>query len=168
MFLTPQQIIDEDVGIGDDTIMVGRFINHEGKQKNMPTVRFGSIAMMPSEKVISPAGIAQETFLVEIRSLPGYTGSAVVLMLAGAGLGSLDMSRRRRGKSRIPASEVVSLTNQTQLETMMTFAEPKGPYLLGIDWCHIHQKFPVLGKDGWWSRILAWRELCLHGKLLRC
>jgi hypothetical protein len=57
--------------------MIGRFINHEGKQRNLPTVRFGNIAMMPLEKVLMSDGLLQEAFLVEMRSLPGYSGSPV-------------------------------------------------------------------------------------------
>jgi hypothetical protein len=29
-----------DIGPGDDVFMVGRFVNHEGRQKNEPSVRF--------------------------------------------------------------------------------------------------------------------------------
>ena len=35
------------IGPGDDTYMVGRFINHHGKQRNLPSVRWGHISMMP-------------------------------------------------------------------------------------------------------------------------
>jgi hypothetical protein len=68
------------VGAGDDTFMVGRFINHGGKQRNTPSVRFGSIAMLPFEKV--KLGEAadfhmQEGFLVETRSISGFSGSPV-------------------------------------------------------------------------------------------
>ena len=59
--------------------MVGRFVSHEGKQQNSPAVRFGNIAMMQKEKIIDERGVAQESFLVEIRSLPGYSGSAVLI-----------------------------------------------------------------------------------------
>jgi hypothetical protein len=70
MFLTPELVESEDIGIGDETFMVGRFINHEGKQRNAPAIRFGSIAMMAEEKMTTDFGTEQESFLVEIRSLP--------------------------------------------------------------------------------------------------
>jgi hypothetical protein len=38
-FVTPQLIADEDIGIGDDTVMVGRFVGHDGRQRNTPAVR---------------------------------------------------------------------------------------------------------------------------------
>lgn len=59
--------------------MVGRFVNHEGKQRNLPSVRFGNISMMPYEPVRTSRGLLQEVFLVESRSLPGYSGSPVFL-----------------------------------------------------------------------------------------
>jgi hypothetical protein len=79
IFLTDKLIEKEDVGIGDDTFMVGRFINHEGKQRNAPAVRFGNIAMMPIETIKRDDGIEQESFLIEMRSIPGYSGSPVFL-----------------------------------------------------------------------------------------
>jgi hypothetical protein len=62
---------------GDDTFMVGRFVNHAGIQRNTPSLRFGSIAMLPFEKVKLRNGYLQEAFLVETRSISGYSGSPV-------------------------------------------------------------------------------------------
>ena len=73
------------VGVGDDVFVVGRFINHEGVQKNSPTARFGCIAQMPKEPV-KVKGFDQECFLVEARSIGGFSGSPVfwhVLPFAG-------------------------------------------------------------------------------------
>lgn len=78
--LTPEYIDDFQIGIGDETFTVGRFINHEGEQKNLPSVRFGNISMMPDEPV-DYKGKAHEAFLVEARSIPGYSGSPVFVHL---------------------------------------------------------------------------------------
>jgi len=59
--------------------MVGRFIGHDGHQRNTPAVRFGNIAMMPDEKIKAADGTEQEGFLVELRSVPGCSGSAVYI-----------------------------------------------------------------------------------------
>jgi hypothetical protein len=69
-FVTKDLVRIEDVGIGDDTVMIGRFINHEGRQKNAPAVRFGNIAMMPTERIKTDTGFLQESYLIETRSLP--------------------------------------------------------------------------------------------------
>ena len=50
MFLTPERIKDEAVGIGDEVFMVGLFASHHGKQRNVPVVRIGNIACMPDER----------------------------------------------------------------------------------------------------------------------
>jgi Trypsin-like peptidase domain len=64
------------VGIGDDVFVVGRFVNHEGRQRNSPTARFGCIAQMPNEPV-RIGKFTQDCFLVEARSVGGFSGSPV-------------------------------------------------------------------------------------------
>jgi hypothetical protein len=60
--------------------MVGRYIEHEGKFKNLPVVRFGNIAMMPSEHILQweREDHLQESFLVDMRSISGFSGSPVL------------------------------------------------------------------------------------------
>jgi len=153
LFVTPQIISDEDIGIGDDTIMVGRFVNHEGKQNNSPAVRFGNIAMMAEEKIVTKEGLAQEAFLIEVRSLPGYSGSAVFIYSPCA---MNDMSQRREGRrrgeyppnqeplERVRGGAVVDHHDPGDLNWMAR----KGPYLLGIDFCHINRKAHILDSKG--------------------
>jgi hypothetical protein len=75
-FMTDRAIQANDVGVGDETFMVGRFITHEGRQRNWPTLRFGNIAMMNHEPVHF-RNRNQEAFLVEARSLSGFSGAPV-------------------------------------------------------------------------------------------
>jgi hypothetical protein len=77
VFLTKEKMKELDIGPGDDVFMVGRFINHEGKQRNEPAARFGNISMMPSEIRSPTTGFLQESFAVEMRSHAGYSGSPV-------------------------------------------------------------------------------------------
>ena len=58
--------------------MVGRFLKHDGKQTNHPVLRFGNIAMMPTMIEHPAFGIKQESFLVEVHSISGFSGSPVV------------------------------------------------------------------------------------------
>jgi hypothetical protein len=67
-FVTKNVIDEFEIGPGDDVFIVGRFVNHEGKQKNLPSLRFGNIAQMPWEP-IKIDGREQESFLVEGRSI---------------------------------------------------------------------------------------------------
>jgi hypothetical protein len=142
-FVSPQRVIDEDIGIGDDTIMVGRFITHEGRQQNSPSVRYGNIAMMNKETIRNTyLQIDQESFLVETRSLPGYSGSAVLLWSPCA---MNDMSERRFGRRKADF-DLFKRPGDEQL--LMANIAGKGPYLLGIDWCHLQSEAYVkIGVD---------------------
>jgi hypothetical protein len=48
-FLTKEMIEQHSIGPGNEVFVTGRFVHHEGKAKNTPTVRFGNISMMPGE-----------------------------------------------------------------------------------------------------------------------
>jgi len=143
LFLNDSIVASEDVGIGDEAFMVGRFISHEGREKNSPSLRFGTIAMMATERIASPYGIDQESFLVEVRSLPGYSGSAVFLYTPNA---MNDMSMMRNGIRR--PEDITFFGNSSNALAAVEFLKPKGPYLLGIDWCHIPRRTPVRNAAG--------------------
>jgi hypothetical protein len=76
-FLDKETMDRFNIGPGDEAFVVGRFINHEGRQQNLPTVRFGCVAQMPWEPIKQDTGFEQESFLVEARSIAGYSGSPV-------------------------------------------------------------------------------------------
>lgn len=105
------------VGLGDDVFFIGRFTAYEDMRQNHPTVRFGNVAALPKEPIKSEFGIMQESFLVEARSLSGYSGSPVFVMglpyLASMGMGS-------------PMGAAV---------------------FMGLDWCHLRTFEPVRGED---------------------
>ncbi len=64
--------------------MIGRFRVHAGKNKNLPAATFGNISMMPDEPLYNPSMSSrsnQESFLVEMRSVTGFSGSPVFLYL---------------------------------------------------------------------------------------
>src|SRR6266852_9284872 len=61
----------------------GRFISHDGKQRNRPVMRFGNISMLPDQD--APVGVGdhdQLAFLVECRSLGGFSGSSAFVKLS--------------------------------------------------------------------------------------
>lgn len=108
------------IALGEEVFVVGRFINHEGAQKNIPTVRFGNIAQMPGEPIRQERGKSyfdQESFLVDAKSIGGYSGSPVFVEIDGNR--STDGNRR---ENRI--------------------------WLLGIDWGHIKDWHPVYDEAG--------------------
>jgi hypothetical protein len=79
---TKEQLAEFKIGPGDEIFVPGRFINHEGKHRNLPAVRFGNISALPHEPVRTQRGLLQEAFLVECRSIPGYSGAPVFLLPA--------------------------------------------------------------------------------------
>ena len=84
MFITKDYLQRYDIGLGDEVFIVGRFQYHEGTERNLPSARFGNIAQMPIEKIKikrSPSYIMyQEGFLLEMRSIGGYSGSPAFLV----------------------------------------------------------------------------------------
>jgi hypothetical protein len=125
-FMTEDKSKGLGIGPGDEVFMVGRFISHEGKQKNTPTVRFGNISMMAHEPMENAFGQLQETFLVECRSIPGYSGSPVFMFI--------DLTLPRPPNWFTPAMPVYN-------------PEAHGPWFLGIDWCHIYNYESVLKEN---------------------
>ena len=77
--LTRAMAQDYEVGIGDEVLMIGRFINHQGRLHNQPAVRFGSISVM--DRPISNSAIGQDqlSYSVEMRSRTGFSGSPVAV-----------------------------------------------------------------------------------------
>lgn len=122
MFLSQEIMVQHNIGPGDDVFMVGRFIGHDGRQRNLPSVRFGNISMMPWEAIEHPRGHKQESFLVESRSLSGNSGSPVFVHIADA--------------AKRPGDQAV-----------LTLGRETGPWLLGVDWGHVYIYEKVKEKD---------------------
>jgi hypothetical protein len=81
--LLTQQIAEEyEVGIGDDVVMMGRFVNHQGRVHNEPAVRFGNISA-PLRPIWNRAiNRDQISYAVEMRSRTGFSGSPVTVYRA--------------------------------------------------------------------------------------
>lgn len=125
IFLKRSDITPKGIGIGDDCIIIGRFINHEGRQQNRPSARAGIISVMPDKM----DGIqnehmtkAIESYLVEVYSIPGYSGSPVILNIPSVG-------RVRPGVAPVAGNRITGL------------------HFLGIDWGHIYNSTKVM-KNG--------------------
>jgi hypothetical protein len=80
--ITQPRMDELNMGVGDEVFMLGRFISHSGVQQNQPLARFGNIAMMPGDRVLDGRGLRVEAFLVEMRSLAGFSGSPVFVYIA--------------------------------------------------------------------------------------
>jgi hypothetical protein len=122
MALTQERVNRHNIGPGDEVCFVGRFKQFEGRARNLPTARFGNIAMMPIEPVRNERGIDQEAFLVEARSLSGFSGSPVFVIIPPLSF---------RGSQAAPG---------LRPELHM--------FVLGVDWGHHHDRGRVLDQSG--------------------
>jgi hypothetical protein len=113
--LTEELIAQWKIGPGDDAFLMGRFINHEGKQFNTPSLGFGNLSMMPNDPITQDNGHKQLSFVVETHSIGGYSGSPVIVF--------------------VPASDRPYRRIDPNLRN--------GMWLLGLDWGHITQWQPV-------------------------
>lgn len=146
---------------GGEVFMIGRFVGHDGRQRNTPSVRFGNISRMPiddpEDAVDENRESADNRFLIDCRSIPGYSGSPVFFMFDPA-------------KPRPPHWE----------PPVPYDPDWHGPWLLGVDSFHIPSFEQVLTEkdpekpadpkrwvqtnSGMAGIIPAWeiRELLLH------
>jgi hypothetical protein len=141
-FITSEIIKTYRLGLGDDAFLVGRLITHAGIQKNAPITRFGNISLMadPTEP-IRCKGYDQEGFLVECRSLSGFSGSPVFVQT--------DQYYRGEDAERVAEhrqSKSTSSDSGVQIK-MVSISGQFGPWLLGIDWGHIPLWRPVFEED---------------------
>lgn len=83
------------IDAGEDVVMVGRFVDHDGREQNNPACRFGNISLMPSQ-IEQPNGAMQESYCIDMHSRSGYSGSPVFTYrtpgtnLASGGLNMMD------------------------------------------------------------------------------
>ena len=125
-FLTKETLERLSIGIGDDVFTVGRFVAHDGRQRNLPTARFGNIAQMPWEPIHDKRftrTFQQESFLIESRLIGGFSGSPVFVW-------------------RQPGS---ALPGQSLLEA---YPLRIGPFLLGVTWGQMNDWWPVCDSNG--------------------
>lgn len=138
-FLSKYQIETFGIGPGDDVFVVGRFVNHEGRQRNLPSVRFGNIAQMPWEPIVID-GFAQESFLVEARSISGYSGAPVFVFVNP----QLDGTINPDIKKMIREGNL-QLANVSPKRADLPL--PLGPWLIGINYCYIKTEEPVINRS---------------------
>jgi hypothetical protein len=136
-FITEDLISQLDIGPGDEVFLVGRLITAAGTQRNKPVVRFGNISMLadPSEPIKHEKYGSQVSFLVECRSLSGFSGSPVFVTSSQPLL--LDEIARRFLGDRYQESPGMPRVRLPGRVIGPTIAGLNGPWFLGIDWGHV-------------------------------
>jgi hypothetical protein len=74
--LTSRDISDNQINAGEDAFMLGRFIDFDGREVNVPSMRFGNISIMRvTEK--QPTGFIGQSHVIDMHSRTGFSGSPV-------------------------------------------------------------------------------------------
>ena len=140
-----KEIIDKtfiekfNIGPGDEVVMAGRFRVHAGKKKNLPILCSGIIAAMNDEPLRNPfTQLQQESFLVEMRSIAGFSGSPVLVY--------------------IPPVSFRFKENNNEIEELYPTHHRR---LLGIEWGHI--KHSVKGNDVSGQEIIIEMDSAMAG-----
>jgi len=69
-----------NVGLGDDVVMVGRFVDLENGPSNLPTARFGNIsASLVHIPQSAPTAGPRESYCLDMHSRTGFSGSPVFI-----------------------------------------------------------------------------------------
>ena len=129
--LTNEFMEEKNVGVGDDVFVIGNFQTRGGKTRNYPTVRLGNIAQMPNEPLKNPyTTLDEESFIIELHSTSGYSGSPVILSIPWI----INRKFDRKKEEKTPPK----------------WHNPEPDYyrLLGIDWGHIQTKESLYNSDG--------------------
>lgn len=129
MMLTKQMAEIFDIGPGDAAFVIGRFVSMDGRQRNTPSVRFGQISQIPDEK-LKYDKYEQEAWLVEVKSLNGYSGSPVFCYLDPA-------YYRTSLKPIAGPNPALGNAYDHKGKIIGQGAFDCGPYLLGVDCCMV-------------------------------
>jgi hypothetical protein len=118
------------IGIGDDVFMIGRFLPTEHESISNPVMRFGNISLWPSRRITHPrTGLPEESFMVEMRSQSGFSGSPVFVCVEA---GSMRPMRPPVPKSFLPYFKPIFQTVG----------------FLGVDWGHLPESKPQKQAQG--------------------
>jgi len=136
------------VSPGDDCFMVGRYIDRQQRQFDRPVIRFGNLAMLVESVRQQRRSFEQESFLVEMRSLAGFSGSPVFVYYEAIG-------------PRVPLPDWWEANPYAWWEgtpehwppgSLPGNRSPSGIierlWLLGIDWGHLPMWADVIDEDG--------------------
>lgn len=150
MILSREEVEQSHVGPGDDVYFMGRFVSHDGRDQNLPVVRWGTVARMPGAPIRQvERGFNQESYLIEARSLSGFSGSPVMLHIPPFSF------RFPTGEWEPSDADPLSPTTTTGL--------------LGVDWGHLGVPGVQNSNTGIMAVVPSWklRDLLLeHPDLL--
>ena len=138
ILLTQADISPIGIGPGDDCFMVGRYINQEHEQFDRPVTRFGNLAMLPEPVYQDERSFWQESFLVDMRTHAGFSGSPVIVYYEAPGWRN---AAPEPEKPEEGASLEESRAYRDALLKRMEGRDVSGVmsrnWLLGLEWGHL-------------------------------
>ena len=117
--LTPEIIDQQHVGVGDDVVFPGLFLQHLGETRNIPIVRTGTIAAMPEGEILTDTGYVV-AYLIEARSISGHSGSPVFFQLPSSRILENGTIVESRGKANYLLGVVIGHVAVESVEEMVT------------------------------------------------
>ena len=144
-FMSKQIQQNTALGAGDEVFMIGRFMARDESVRNAPIARFGHLASSEVEVIHQEGGCLQESFIVEVHSISGFSGSPVFVNIP------LYRVKEERTDNDHPLTTVIrGVARQLQHHT----------FLLGVDWGHLDaHNFPGMA-----GVVPAWKLI----ELLNC
>ncbi len=76
-FLTRESEVATDINAADDVFMIGRFVDYDGVETNVPSFRFGNISIMDAKVKQKETNFSGRSIVVDMHSRTGYSGSPV-------------------------------------------------------------------------------------------
>ncbi len=129
--------------VGDDVFMLGLFVDHKGLTTDVPSARFGNVSMLPdpSARIEQPTGYLGESYIVDMHSRTGFSGSPVFLFRT---FGS-DLTTAEHGLERLKFTfpnyplrekqDVDVRSARVELRTLF--------YFLGIHWGQFPERWEL-------------------------
>jgi hypothetical protein len=142
------QPLGSPFGAGEEVVMLGRFLAHDGTEQNQPSARFGHLAMGAPVPVKQKGRSWQESFVVECRSVTGYSGSPVFIFRPAAlyGGGLLPIGADQATTANLPRLLGIDWGNLNRV----------GLYDYAIDWSDADAAKSYAAWSGMLAAVPAW------------
>jgi hypothetical protein len=136
-------------GPGEEVVMLGRFLGYDGTDENQPAARFGNLAMGATVPIEHPWGFMQPSFLVECRSVSGYSGSPIFIyrVQTTVAAGLVAIGSERGGKHALPRLLGLDWGNLDRV----------GRNDYAIDWAEADAAASFPFRSGMMVAVPAWR-----------
>jgi len=136
-------------GPGEEVVMLGRFLGYDGTDENKPAARFGHLAMATPVPIEHPWGFTQASFLIECRSVSGFSGSPIFIYRVQTTLaaGLVAIGSDRGGKVALPRFLGIDWANLDRV----------GLNEYAIDWAESESVASFPRRSGMMVAVPAWR-----------